>query len=361
MTADLRVGLVGPGTIGRSHAAAIAAVPGLSLTAVAGGTPDARASFAVPAFADTQTMLDAAQPDIVVVATPSGQHFTPAAAALLHGCHVLVEKPLCADPGEAERLAGLGQASGLVCATVFQRRLEPVHQHLAAALRSGALGQPRVVAAEVCWWRTDGYYAERPWRTQAAEGGGSLFNQGIHSLDLLLWLFGPVSAVSARCTTLGHALPVEDTTASLLSFASGAVGTLVTTTATPPGRPAALRVFTDRGSLELSGDQVVRWDIPGVPPPEGSGTGLAAQWEDMRAAVADGTPPCASFADGWEAVRVADAVYRAKAPGRCRTACPAARRASASPAVCIRARRRASGGISRASWRSRPCCGQCRG
>lgn len=327
----LRVALAGPGSIGRTHAAAIAAVPGLSLAAVAGGSAEARAAFGpVGSYADTEAMLHAVQPDIVVVATPGGRHFAPAAAALRHGCHVLVEKPLCADPAEAAALVALARDSNRVCATVSQRRLEPVHQHLAAALRAGTLGRPRLVAAELCWWRPDSYYAERPWRAEAGEGGGSLVNQGIHSLDLLLWLFGPVLSVSAHCATLGHALPVEDMTAAVLAFASGAMGTVVTSTATPPGHPAILRVFTDAGSLELSQDRVVRWNLPGPPPPGPAapsatgaadplaiGTaGMVAQWQDMLAAVTRGTPPAATFADGRAAVRLADAIYRAAAERR---------------------------------------------
>ena len=327
---DLSIGLVGPGAIAATHAAAIAAVEGLRLTAVA-GAGEARA-FAgdARAFATVEAMLAAARPDIVVVTTPSGEHFHPARAALEAGCHVLVEKPLCVDPLEAARLVGLAHARRRVAGTVSQRRCEPAHRHLAALLAQGALGRLRLIEADVHWHRSDAYYAERDWRRQTAQGGGSLANQGVHSLDLMLFLAGPVTHVSASAATLGHDIPVEDYTASLLSFASGAQGVLVTTTAAPPGRPAGLRLFTDRGACALEQETVAHWDFPDVPPPPapsaaGSGAsdpkaigvaGHVAQWTDFRDAVRERRPPAITFEDGCAAARVCAAIYRSAAEGR---------------------------------------------
>jgi predicted dehydrogenase len=329
---DLRVGLVGPGAIGQTHAAAIAAVPGLVLAAVAGGTPEQLATLpaGVPRFPDAAAMLAGGPLDIVAITTPSGDHFDPARAALARGCHLLVEKPLAVDPGEAARLVALARRAGVVAGTVSQRRLEPQHLDIRAKLASGALGRPRLIEANVHWWRSDDYYREKPWRGEIAHGGGSLVNQGIHSLDLMMWLLGPVHAVTAQTATLGHALPVEDTTAAVLTFASGAIGTLLTSTATPPGRPAGLRLFTDRGSFELAQDQTVRWDFADVPPPPAA-SGIASgaanpaaigiqghvdQWQDFLAAIRDGRPPAVTLQDGCDAVRVAAAIYRAAAEGR---------------------------------------------
>ena len=131
---ELNVGLVGPGAIAATHAAAIAAVEGLRLTAIVGG--EAAPAYAAQArvFATVEAMLAAFRPDIVVVTTPSGEHFAPARAALEAGCDVLVEKPLCVDPREAARLVGLAQARGAVAGTVSQRRCEPAHRAVVDAM-----------------------------------------------------------------------------------------------------------------------------------------------------------------------------------------------------------------------------------
>lgn len=329
---ELTVGLVGPGAIAATHAAAIAAVEGLRLTAVAGGDDAAAGALAATArgFATVEAMLAAAPPDIVVVTTPSGAHFHPARAALEAGCHVLVEKPLCVDPTEAARLVGLAAARGRVAGTVSQRRCEPAHRHIAALLAEGALGRLRLIEADVHWHRSDAYYAERDWRRETAQGGGSLANQGVHSLDLMLFLAGPVAHVSGHAATIGHDIPVEDFTSALLAFASGAQGVLVTTTATPPGRPAGLRLFTDRGACALEQETVTHWDFPGVappPPPSAAGSGASdpkaigvaghvAQWTDFRDAVREGRQPAITFADGCAAIRVCAAIYRSAAEGR---------------------------------------------
>lgn len=321
------VGLVGPGAISAIHAAAIAEVEGLRLVAVAGGSATRVAALGADLahHADVETMLARSKPDIVVIMTPSGDHFAPAMAALAAGCHVVVEKPLAVDAGEAAQLLRAARTSGRVSATISQRRYEPAHQAIKALLDSGALGTLRLIEADVHWWRSDAYYAEKPWRGSLAQGGGSLFNQGIHSLDLMLFFGGRVRSVAAMAATVGHAIEVEDLAAALLAFENNVHGVIVTSTATPPGAGAGLRLFTSTGSCALDQDRITEWSFEGVPRPEvaasgGSGasnplaigiTGHLQQWTDIRDAIRDGRPASISFDDGAAAVRVINAIYRA--------------------------------------------------
>ncbi|MFS8046014.1 Gfo/Idh/MocA family protein [Rhizobium sp. BR 314] len=335
MTA-IKVGLVGPGTIGRVHRDAIAATDGVELTAVAGGTAEELAAFGTPAnvqfFADASTMIDNADLDVVVIATPSGSHYAPARAALDKGLHVVVEKPLAVDLEEAIDLYHRSLAADLVCSTMSQRRLEAQHQDIHRRLHAGELGRPIAIEGQVYWHRADAYYDEKPWRKLDAQGGGSLFNQGIHTLDLMLWLFGPVASVTAEATNMaGRAGGSEDFCQALLLFENGARGTLITSTATPPGRPAALMLFTDQGHVALNHTDVVDWSFPDQPLPatadssikSGAGSqvsigirGHVDQWEDVRDAIFDKRPARITFRDGLEAVRVITAIYRSAETGR---------------------------------------------
>ncbi|MCA0425555.1 MAG: Gfo/Idh/MocA family oxidoreductase [Proteobacteria bacterium] len=326
------VGLIGPGAISAIHAAAIAGVEGLRLIAVAGGSAERAASLGsgLAHYATVADMLAQAKPDIVVIMTPSGDHYAPAMAALAAGCHVVVEKPLAVDDGEAARLLSAAKASGRVCATISQRRYEPAHQAIKGLLTSGALGTLRLIEADVHWWRSDAYYAEKPWRGSLVQGGGSLFNQGIHSLDLMLYFAGPVQSVAAMASTVGHAIEVEDLTAALLAFENKVQGVIVTSTATPPGAGAGLRLFTSTGFCALEQDQITQWSFEGIARPAvatsgGSGAanplaigidGHLQQWSDIRDAIRDGREAAITFDDGAAAVRVINAIYRAASERR---------------------------------------------
>ena len=327
------VGLVGPGAISKIHAAAVGAVDGLRLVAIAGRTTGSAAEMFGPGiqqFDDCAGMLAVAKPDIVAITTPSGDHFEPATQALAAGCHVVIEKPLTVDATEAATLAAAAATSGKVCATISQRRYEPAHQAIKALLTQGALGNLRLIQADVLWLRSDAYYAEKPWRGMTEQGGGSLFNQGIHSLDLMLYFAGQAETVAAMTATVGHTIGVEDITTALVRFNNGVHGTIATSTATPPGRDASLRLFTSTGYCALDQDRITEWAFDGVPKPETETAGASGasdpmaigisghiqQWTDIRDAIRDVRATAITFDDGAAAVRVINAIYRAAAERR---------------------------------------------
>jgi UDP-N-acetyl-2-amino-2-deoxyglucuronate dehydrogenase len=213
--------------------------------------------------------------DAVVVTSPSGLHAEHATAALEHGCHVLVEKPITITGAAGERLVALAQQRDLRLGVVFQRRADPVFRHVAAAIHGGALGTVVAAGLTLPYHRGDAYYASAAWRgTWALDGGGVLMNQGIHLLDVLVWWFGDPDDVRAFAATQARAVEVEDTAAVALRFgpgpAVGALGTVLATTASSPGHPHALDVLGTRGSVRLEGERVVRWDVEGVPAPPAS-------------------------------------------------------------------------------------------
>jgi len=86
------------------------------------------------------------------------------------------------------------------------------------------------VDARVKWYRPPEYYSGSRWRgSLALDGGGALINQAIHTVDLLLWLFGDVVRVQSRTVTALHKIEAEDTALAILEFASGALGTFEAT------------------------------------------------------------------------------------------------------------------------------------
>ncbi|WP_244286045.1 Gfo/Idh/MocA family protein [Cellulosimicrobium cellulans] len=354
------VGIVGMGSIGVLHARALRDLaPRARLVAYSGGagldddvTPSGPAAHLAP-----DEVVRHEDVDVVAVCTPSGSHARLALAALAAGKHVVVEKPLAVTVEDALLVERVARERGRVVSMVSQRRFEPQHQALRRALDDGALGELRLVATHVPWYRDDDYYAAARWRSSTAEGGGSLMNQGVHNVDLLRWLCGPVESVTAQAGTLARASraadpgpgadddTAEDTTVATLRLASGALGVVTTTTATPPGFPATLALHGSRGSVELAQDEVLRWDVPGVPAPtSGTSTGGAAdplaighaghrvQWEQVLAALDGTAPPPVDAADAVETVRLLCAIREAAATGRAVRPGDLAVRGAATPA-----------------------------
>jgi predicted dehydrogenase len=128
----------------------------------------------------------------------------------------------------------------------------------------------------VKWYRPPEYYGHSRWRgTWALDGGGALMNQGIHTVDLLLWLLGDVRRVYARAVAALHAIEVEDTAVAVLEFASGAVATLEATTAAWPGYDRRVAISGTLGTVVIEQARVARWDVR-EPALEGSPGGAAS-------------------------------------------------------------------------------------
>lgn len=327
----VRVGIVGLGSIGATHAACLAELRGEARLVAYSSQTMVDASVVPIGDArrvSPEELLTASDVDLVVIAGPSNLHGEHTLAALRGGKGVIVEKPLATTAAAAREVVATWRDAGVVGSVMAQRRLEAQHLELKRLLDGGELGRPLLAQVDVCWWRPPEYYSQAPWRTQPP-GGGVLMNQALHSVDLLVWLLGPAAEVAAINGNLAHDLVCEDSSVAAVRFRSGALGSIVATTATPPGSPATLRLFTDRGAVELDHAVITRWDMPGVPRPEATehivsgaadpaAIGIAghlAQWRDVLAAMREGRQPAISLADGLDVVELIDAIYVADATG----------------------------------------------
>jgi UDP-N-acetyl-2-amino-2-deoxyglucuronate dehydrogenase len=212
---------------------------------------------------------------------------------------------------------------------IFQDRLQTDIRRLKQLIADGVVGRPLLVDARVKWFRPPEYYRGSRWRgTWALDGGGALMNQGVHTVDLLLWLLGDVRRVQARVATLLHNIETEDTALALLDFANGAVGVLQATTAAYPGYLRRLEITGSEGTVVLDQDRLIAIDVRkrpeiAVSTSEGSGNATASSpvisdfrghqsaIEDfIRAVEEDGTPEC-DGAGGRRSVALVEAIYRA--------------------------------------------------
>jgi len=330
----VRLGLIGAGSMGTTHAANILAgkIPGLTLAAVSDPLPQALETFGdIPRFAESEALIVSGLVDAVLIVTPHYSHTTLGIAALQAGLHVMVEKPISVHKADCERLLAAHTDPARVFAAMFNQRTDPFYLKLRQLLTSGELGEVRRINWIITnWFRSEAYYASGGWRaTWQGEGGGVLLNQCPHNLDLLQWLFGMPSRVRAFCA-LGkyHGIEVEDEVTAFLEYPNGATGVFITSTGEAPGTNR-LEVTTERGRVVIEDDRF-QWRRNEIPTSEFSRTtsqrfGTPETWEinipidghggqhvellrNFTAAILDGTPLIAPAAEGIHSVELANAM-----------------------------------------------------
>jgi len=279
----LRFALVGCGAIATTQAQAIKALPELLLLTHCADLDENRATefaskhgLTVASWAD---LLTDPAIDAISLCIPSGLHGSLAAEAFHAGKHVVIEKPMEISVAACDALITAQQTSGRKLAVISQHRFDPASGKVRALLDEGALG--RLIGAEVRipWYRTQEYYDSGDWRgTWAQDGGGCLMNQGIHTVDLMLWFCGPVHEVFARAVTAAHKnIEVEDIVCATLTFANGIIATLFASTASYPGFPASLSLYGTEGSAVINGDELQTLAIQGAKTVSGSNGSAHAQ------------------------------------------------------------------------------------
>ena len=234
------------------------------------------------------------------------------------------------------RLIGAARAAGVTLTVISQHRFDPGLVELKRLLDAEALGRLVLGEASTKWHRTQAYYDSAAWRGTWAMDGGSLMNQGVHYVDLLRWCMGPPAEITAVCCTQAHQVEVEDTALAAVRFASGAVGTILASTAAYPGFPQRLEITGTGGTVTVEDGRIVRRALLSDPGPAAAGppvpaSGLAsaagdpaavdvaahaAQLADMLDAVGTGREPAVSGQDGRGALEIVLAVYESSRTGR---------------------------------------------
>ena len=288
---SITVGILGAGNISDTHARAARSIPGVEVVAVYGQNESKASALArahgARTFQNLDDFLGHRPMDIVAIGSPSGLHAEQGIAAAARGLHVLVEKPLDITTDRSDALIAAADRGGVKLGVFFQDRLKPDVVKMKSMVDAGALGTPVLASGRVRWYRPPQYYGDSRWRgTQALDGGGALINQAIHTLDLLLHLFGPIATVDARTATRLHDIEVEDTVVATLEFENGALGTFEASTAVFPGYPRRVELTGSGGTLTLEHDSLLSVDL--VQPPAAAEAGSS---DDESEAARDARKP----------------------------------------------------------------------
>jgi len=347
----MKFAIVGAGLIGELHAQTIAGLPQAEVGVVVDVQLDQAQAMAgrhqALALTDLSEALTLPDIDAVAICTPSGQHADMVVAALKAGKHVVVEKPLDISLEAAYRVAAAERESDRRVTVISQHRFDTSSRVVHDALSSGRLGKVSSGIASISWWRSQAYYDSAGWRgTWALDGGGALMNQGIHTIDLLVWFLGEPVEVFAWTGLLAHErIEVEDTAVATIRFASGALGVIQGTTSAYPGLNARVQIHGDRGSAVIDNDELTYFHAARdgeIGPDIGAGspdnqalplltaevasadsgaagpkpTSHTAQYQDFLSCVAKGHPPLVTVAQATRTLAVIRAIYESADCGR---------------------------------------------
>ncbi len=262
----LRIGIVGLGMAVTPHARGLQDLSDEVEVAYAySPSAERRASFAerfpFPLSDSLEPMLADPSVSAVLVLSPANTHLEIAQRCAAAGKHVLLEKPIEITTARAEQVVAACRDAGVTLGIVLQHRFRPAGMRLAERIASGALGDLVGCSTIIRLWRPQSYYDEPGRGSFARDGGGVLISQGIHTLDLMLSLAGPIVEVGGYALTSPvHRMETEDMVAAAVRFANGAIGTIDATTAAYPGFPERIEMIFRQGTASLVGPSLqIAW------------------------------------------------------------------------------------------------------
>jgi predicted dehydrogenase/sugar phosphate isomerase/epimerase len=335
---QVRTAIIGTGNIGVFHARALGAVHEAHLIAVCDSVRASAERLAdelnVAAYTDLAELLARPDLDAVHICTPSGLHGDAAIAAAKAGKHILCEKPMEITLAKADAMIQAAEEAGVKLGIISQHRFDPDIRKIKEAVEAGRFGTMILGDAFIKWYRSQTYYDSGAWRgTWAFDGGGCLMNQGIHFIDMLQWIMGPVRRVFARTATRARKIEVEDVATANLQFESGAFGNIVGSTAVYPGLPERLEISGTKGTAILEKSELIKWEIEGEERSEAGAyrkdataaardpmridpTAHQAQFRDFAEAVLDDRQPAIPGREGRRPLEIILAIYESGKSGR---------------------------------------------
>jgi myo-inositol 2-dehydrogenase / D-chiro-inositol 1-dehydrogenase len=222
----MRVGIIGAGWIATQHVATLERLNGVELVAVC-DIDEARArelAGRATTYTDWRKLIARETPDALFVCVPPLAHREVAVAALEHGIHVYLEKPIARGLEDARAIVDAAAASNSVCAVGYQWRGVEVLDDLREALAGQEIGLQIGISF--------GPTKSRPWFLDRAQGGGNLLERASHTIDLERAIGGEVVAVKAAGSKVllaqsqGERGDIDDAAALVLHFADGALGAI---------------------------------------------------------------------------------------------------------------------------------------
>lgn len=273
--------VVGCGHIGKRHAEMIKKNPEAELVALCDikdkselGLDD----FDVPFFSSLDEFLGSGiECNVVNIATPNGFHAKQALQVLDNGLHVVVEKPLALSKRDAEEIVFRALNVHKYLFAVMQNRYSPPSVWMKEIIDSKRLGEIYMVQINCYWNRDERYYHSNTWHGDKDLDGGTLFTQFSHFIDIMYWLFGDITNISARFADFNHKdlTAFEDSGLINFEFLHGGIGCLnFSTSVAMTNLESSITVIGEKGSFKVGGQymdkvelcNIVDYEMPELPP-----------------------------------------------------------------------------------------------
>jgi UDP-N-acetylglucosamine 3-dehydrogenase len=321
----LRVGVVGVGTMGRTHAAAYVKLPNARLAgfydAAAEAAQRVASEFGVQAFPNYEAMLE--QVDVVDICTPTPTHLELVLKAAGAGKHILCEKPLGRTLQQCEQMIEAAEKAGVTLMPAQVLRFFPEFKQARDLVLAGAVGKPAAIRT-----RRGGPYprAANDWYADFEQSGGPILDMVIHDFDWLRWTFGEVERVFAKALTFKN-LDHIDYALITLRLKSGAIAHVEANWADPGGFKVDFEIAGDAGMIAFDS----RFAMPLVVAKQeagGGGGGVAVPESPLAEdpylleikhfvdSVEAGQPPSITAVDGMKAVEIALAAIESARTGK---------------------------------------------
>jgi UDP-N-acetylglucosamine 3-dehydrogenase len=329
-----RVGVIGAGSIAQAcHLPGYHRNAHAGLVAFADPVPARhkeihKAFPGMTGYEDFKEMLRKEELDVVSVCTPNKFHAQQAIAAMKADCHVLCEKPISTTLKEADRMIETAKATRKKLMIGFTHRLISGPKQCKEILKKKGLGKPFMIRVRFAHGGPfPGWAKDRWFYNPDLAAGGAMLDMGIHAIDQCLWLFGPVTGVSAKAVTMIKKIDVDDNALMLLEFRSGALGYIEVGWTSRPGF-TGIEIYGTEGSLicdysnglqkaggvaSAGGDGSSEWETINKKPATGGWEVEIDHWMEVVRGKAKNTM---TGKDGRNALEVALAAYKSSRTGK---------------------------------------------
>lgn len=286
-------------------------------------------------YVDYKLMIGDEKPQLIAIATESGNHAEIAKYCIKKGIHLIIEKPIALSLQDADEIIALAKEYNVIVSSCHQNRFNKSIQKIRESIEQNRFGKLYHGTAHIRWNRGQDYYTQAPWRGTWEQDGGALMNQCIHNIDLLRWMMGnEIDEVFAYTDNLNHSfIETEDLGLALVKFKNGSYGIIEgTTNIYPKNLEETLYIFGEKGTIKAGGKSVniiEEWlfadklDDPEEVkltyhenPPTVYGFGHTPLYKDVIDSIEKHTEPYVTAEDGRRALELVLGIYKSAAEGK---------------------------------------------
>lgn len=268
-TKKYNIAIVGLGKISKKHIHALKYIKDFNLYAVCDIQKSSLNNIPslknVKYYNNYNDLLNDKEIDLIDICTPSSLHPEMVIQAAKKKKNIIVEKPLALYEKDGIKAVETAKKNKVKLFVVRQNRYNLPVMALKEAIKKGRFGKIFFAKTSIFWHRDQNYFNTARWRGTKDMDGGVLMNQASHHIDLIQWLIGNVSSVTAKAKTVLHKIEAEDLAVVILEFKNGAYGVIEATTCTSPRDiEGSLIVMGSKGTVVLSGftgEKIKTWDF----------------------------------------------------------------------------------------------------